>query len=198
MKERPIRFSTPMVRALLDDKKTQTRRMIARQPVDGWTFDVPPQFGRVTSRHPKKGLFGAFIRHGVYMDFPSFDLVPCPYGMPGDRLWVREAWRTTGDDGRADDMPPRDLQAHPVWFEADGRAPVDLCVGKYRPSMFMPRWASHIALTVTSVRLERLQSINDTDAKFEGTAQKMPEWWSGAEGQAATSPSAAFALLGTV
>lgn len=83
---------------------------------------------------------------------------------------MREAWRTTGDDGRCDDMPPRELQPHEIWYEADGLAPHDLCVGKYRPSMFMPRWASRITLEVTGVRVERLQEISEADAISEGAA----------------------------
>lgn len=92
------------------------------------------------------------------------------YGGPGDRLWVREAWRTTGCGGRADDMPPRDLQPHPVWYVADGTAPVDECCGKVRPGMFMPRWASRITLNVTGVRVERLKTISHADAVAEGMA----------------------------
>jgi hypothetical protein len=76
--------------------------------------------------------------------------------------------RTTGDGGRVDDMPPRDLQPHSVWYEADGAAPADECVGKYRPGMFMPRWASRVTLEVADVRVVRLQSISYEDAIAEG------------------------------
>jgi hypothetical protein len=86
----------------------------------------------------------------------------------GINLWVREAWRTTGDDGRADYLPPRDIQKHDVWHEADGEAHWRTLVGKLRPSMFMPRWASRITLDVTGVRVERLQDISAADALAEG------------------------------
>lgn len=83
---------------------------------------------------------------------------------PGQRLWVREAWRS----GRLTDrFPPREMTLHPVWYEADGPAP-DACNGKLRPGMFMPRWASRITLEVTGVRVERLQSISHEDAWDEG------------------------------
>jgi len=88
----------------------------------------------------------------------------CPYGQPGDRLWVREAWRS----GRlADPFPPRDMTPHVVWYEADGAAP-EATNGKLRPSMFMPRWASRIELEIVSVRVERLNDCSEADAKAEG------------------------------
>jgi len=163
-KERPILFSAPMVRALLDGSKTQTRRVVKPQPAKGWAFEVPPVLGRITSPHPKKGRFGAFICHGVGTSLPLADLIPCPYGQPGDRLWVREAWRTyRGNDA----TPPGDLTtAHRIWYEADDRC--NAAAGKLRPSMFMPRWASRITLEITSVRVERLQDINRGDAMAEG------------------------------
>ena len=142
MKERPILFSGPMIRALLDDSKTQTRRALK-------------------------------MPHGLWETSHSGELVPipvhCHYGQPGGRLWVREAWRTTGDGGRCNDMPPRELQPHPIWYEAAGKAPADECVGKYRPPMFMPRWASRILLEITEVRVERLQDISEADALAEGS-----------------------------
>ncbi len=88
----------------------------------------------------------------------------CPYGQPGDRLWVREAWRTVAE---ADALPPRDLnEAHRIWNEAD--APHQPGAGKLRPGMFMPRWASRITLEITAVRVERLQDISREDAMAEG------------------------------
>ncbi|EIF30912.1 hypothetical protein BCh11DRAFT_06424 [Burkholderia sp. Ch1-1] len=153
MKERPILFSGAMVLAMLDGSKTQTRRVVRDQA----TLDV---------------AYSPIVNGGVVFNYSGTDrLMQCPHGVPGDRLWVREAWRTTGDDGRADDMPPRDLQPHTVWYEADGAAPADECVGKYRPPMFMPRWASRITLEVTGVRVERLQDINEADAQAEGVSR---------------------------
>jgi hypothetical protein len=94
MKERPILFSAPMVRALQEGRKTQTRR-IANIPL-GWAPEDPPELGRITSPHPKKGRFGVFARRGLGTDFPEADLIPCPYGQPGDRLWVKETFYAFG------------------------------------------------------------------------------------------------------
>lgn len=147
MKERPIPFNGAMVRALLRDvdPKTQTRRVVRGAALE-WlcSANFTPE----------------------YVALPENSL--SPFGYAGDRLWVREAWRTTGDGGRADDMPPRDLQPHRVWYEADGVAPADECVGKYRPGMFMPHWASRLTLEVTGVRVERLQDVSEADAIAEG------------------------------
>ena len=92
----------------------------------------------------------------------------CLYGQPGDRIWVRETWRSTGDGGRADYMAPRNLQPHQVWYDADGAAPASECTGKTRTSIHMPRWASRILLEIVSVRVERLQDISDADTVAEG------------------------------
>lgn len=152
MKERQIPFSGPMVRALLDDRKEQTRRVVT-----GFALK----------------LLGPDCFTPEYVAAPENS--NSPYGFAGDRLWVREAWRTTGDGGRCDDMPPRDLQPHTVWYEAAGTAPADECVGKYRPGMFMPRWASRITLEVTAVRIERLQDISEADAIAEGIVPTWPD-----------------------
>lgn len=150
MKERPILFSAPMVRALLAGTKTQTRRIA--KPV----------------RHPDWGNLyspGALVRehepmHVIYR--------ACPYGQPGDRLWVRETFRRDLDrmnrckvvEYRADDAV---LLASP----GPGGA-FDFPDLGWRPSIHMPRWASRITLEITGVRVERLQDISDADAVAEG------------------------------
>lgn len=147
MTERPILFSAPMVRAILDGTKTQTRR-IAKKMV----------------RHPDLGNLytpGALVLEGE----PQHVIErACPYGRPGDRLWVREAWRVIN---LADVFAPREITAADrIWFEADG--PHEPPAGRYRPGMFMPRWASRITLEITGVRVERLQEISRADAQAEG------------------------------
>ena len=88
----------------------------------------------------------------------------CPYGLPGDRLFVREAFRLCQE---ADDVSPRDSDpGYRVWYEAD--KPHQLGAGRLRPSIHMPRWASRITLEVTGVRVERLQDISEADARAEG------------------------------
>ena len=87
----------------------------------------------------------------------------CPYGQPGDRLWVREAWATHAcfDNVRAGALTTRSLH-----YQADGK----IKTGRNRAAMHMPRWASRITLEVTGVRVERLQDISEADALAEGIA----------------------------
>lgn len=162
MKERPILFSAPMVRALLAGTKTQTRRVLKQATGPSLSVGIEDEPGVAEL----SWLWGDGPGHDVH---ETIKKVRCLYGVPGDRLWVREAWRSTGDGGRCNSMPPRDMQPHDVWYEADGLPPVDECAGKLRPSMFMPRWASRILLEVTEVRVDRLQDISDADAQAEGT-----------------------------
>lgn len=100
--------------------------------------------------------------------------VGCPYGVPGDRLWVREAWAT---HACFDHIPPRDLTARSIHYQADGQ----IKTGKNRPGMFMPRWASRITLEVTAVRVELLQAISEADAIAEGIdrGENFPGWYRG-------------------
>ncbi len=140
MTERPILFSAPMVRALLAGTKTQTRRV-----VKGWPLE--------------------WLKPGMFT--PEYVALPengaCPYGQPGDRLWVREAWTTHAcfDHIRAGELTTRSLH-----YQADGR----IQTGRNRAAMHMPRWASRITLEVTGVRVERLQDISEADAQAEGCA----------------------------
>jgi hypothetical protein len=154
-RERPVLFSAPMVRALRDGTKTQTRRAVKGWPLE-WL--LPP------------------IRFSPeYVALPESQA--CPYGQPGDRLWVREAWRT---DPQFDYLPPRDLDSAvaPVQYEAGPHA--DVLGGKLRPSMFMPRWACRLVLTLESVRVERLNDISEADALAEGVT---PKWEPGCSGR---------------
>lgn len=144
MKERPILFSGPMVRAILEGRKTMTRRVVKLRH----GADVVVVNGQVWKP--------ARVDYAGYVD--------CPYGHPGDRLWVRESWRTVKE---ADDIAPRDLNAaHRYWYEAD--APHQIGFGKCRPSIHMPRIASRILLEIAAVRVERLHDITEADAQAEG------------------------------
>lgn len=163
MKERPILFSAPMVRAILDGRKTQTRRIMKSQP---YTLRVEG--------------FGYPTKAGGFVSLQSEHcLNECPYGKPGDRLWVREThyaygyWTKhyCGEKGKD------------VWHFNDKTLP-----GKYRferpadtlrrsagaigwfkrPAIFMPRAASRILLEITDVRVQRLQDISEEDARAEG------------------------------
>lgn len=152
MKERPIIMSGPNIRPILDGIKTQTRRVVKAQPPTGWDrhcwYDYPI-YGWTSRPRPSD----------QWHTLKSF------YGKEGDRLWVKEAWRTLPD---ADSIPPRDLMNVEPYthYEADGSSSVGM--GKLRPSIFMPRWASRILLEITEIRVERLQDISEEDAREEG------------------------------
>lgn len=147
-----------MVRAILDGTKTQTRRvvrpapmMVTDNPMVSWAGDA-------------KLLLRQLQQIGRN----------CPYGQPGDRLWVREAWHA---DHQYDSLPPRDIPAgFAVLWAADKRVckfPL-MTPGKLRPSMFMRRLASRLLLEITDVRIERLQDINEADAQAEGARECDP------------------------
>ncbi|AJP74455.1 hypothetical protein TS85_11500 [Sphingomonas hengshuiensis] len=159
-RDRPIIFSAAMVRALLDGRKTQTRRLVHPVLKEG----VNPHFSGLRA-HRHAGL--DWMIHGSEEASAPFRV---PYSSD-DRLYVREHWKTSiGNNGVA----PRDLdQNTPVLYLADssehGRCPVGV-PGKHRQGMHMPRWASRLTLIVEDVRVERLQSIREADAIAEGLA----------------------------
>lgn len=158
MTERPILFSAPMVRALLDGSKTQTRRIMKVQPIRSGNFwEV---FGAGWSDRITK--VPAVSGHSLASK--------CPFGKVGDQLWVRETWRT---DDSLDSKAPSTFSSWPVKYEADGKVLTHGAFhgntkGKTRTSIHMPRWASRITLEITSIHIERLQDIGDEDAKAEG------------------------------
>lgn len=165
MKERPILFSAPMVRAILEERKTQTRRVVNPQPEPvafAWRFK------------------GRDIGEKIW---PQEVLQFCPYGQVGDRLWVREAFAAF--------VPLPDVQyyktgirkfepingggfsaAREVVYRADGddvTRPHPLnATSRWKPSIHMPRWASRLTLEITEIRVERLQEITDKEAIAEG------------------------------
>lgn len=171
MTERPILFSASMVRAILDGSKTQTRRVVRKQFVDdAIVAEVPattPEGWQVSGH---SGLW--WDDAGGCYD----DAVRCPYGMPGDRLWVRETWglHAYGDDsdwlkGSCTDL---DLDDHLITYRADWGPMQESC--HWRPSIHMPRRASRITLEITRVRVERLQEISEADARAEGARECDP------------------------
>lgn len=182
MKERPILFTGPMVRAILDGRKTVTRRVMK-----------PKQAGRIAGA-AGSGMAMEYL--GIDNDgCECFSTLKCPYGQPGDRLWVRETWHV----GKPHDKTaPADILA-PLLAEGRGITvlytaggwqsvgpagreepiypddqPLPDWAGKGRPSIHMPRWASRILLEVTAVRVERLQDISEDQAEAEGTQGCVP------------------------
>lgn len=159
MTERPILFSAPMVRALLAGTKTQTRRVAIKtsQPHNVYPCDFDATECKIEIENQHSGQ-----RHWL----------ACPYGQPGDRLWVREnGWE------RPERTPKMMREGADTWaryyYDADGITQADAedfkrWGFKRRPSIHMPRWASRITLEITSVRVERLQNISRGDAMGEG------------------------------
>ncbi len=159
MRDLPILFKGRLVRAILGGHKTQTRR-IAKPPKDFAIVGVNPDGWPIIATGGGGGFRG--VRTEV--------LDRSPYGVPGDRLWVREAFRLRADQ---DDKPPRDdWWKSGAWYAADGPGSLPSgCAGgagKLRPSIHMPRWASRINLNVVGVRVEPLQDISDSDVLAEG------------------------------
>lgn len=185
MKERPILFAGDMVRAILDGRKTQTRRAVKSKR------GCPIDFIGGVGMENDPTCWGFEDGDGEWWALQGNEQcrqIPCPYGQPGDRLWVRETWtpgyfhNADADDGpqvsiiyRADsaDMtlaaPSYELAEE--WersYAEDG--PDD---PRWRPSIHMPRWASRILLEIVSVRVERLQGISESDAWNEGVQEWM-------------------------
>ena len=157
-KERPILFSGPMVRAILGGHKTQTRRVI-RLPLG---YEHNEVYGY-------EGVYGGL--HALACDPGPSRAIRCPHGEPKDLLWVREAHGiATGHmyDGAAAVRYFADGSIRSVADERSNASRRSLSMSKSRPSIHMPRWASRILLEVTDVRVERLQSISEEDARAEG------------------------------
>lgn len=167
MTRQAIIFSGDSVRAILDGKKTQTRRVI--------------QWPRAASFHGRRAMPDkSFVNTGVagegnlYLsaaygggDYPPDEVIIqrvfSPYGYAGEKLWVRETWY--------DDFQNGAQEIAGIYYRADGEAREqfeDLEGFAWRPSIFMPRWASRITIEITGVRVERLQAITEEDAKAEG------------------------------
>lgn len=146
------------VRAILDERKTQTRRVVKLN----------------ASGHVKE--IGGNRRW--HRDDPEAALA-CPYGQPGDRLWVREAWAQRLDLDHLNGTQLYEFGVRQAWYWADGpgkccRTGCNGAAGRVRAARFMPRWASRIDLEVTGVRVERVQEISRDDAIEEGIARVDP------------------------
>lgn len=158
MRERPILMSGPLVRAIIEGRKSMTRRPV-KVDLDGPDLEL--------TASPRGAWVPTAKRGGLYR-------VPCPYGAPGDALWCRETWQQVpptplrdwpgiGDRNRG---PSRWNPACCIIWRADGEMP-----GKerWRSGIHMPRWASRLTLDVIAVRVERLWDITEEDAINEGT-----------------------------
>lgn len=190
MKERPILFNGEMVRKILAGKKTQTRRLngLNKKPICSIEY--------------VESMDGWYTK---YCEDSDWEVIHCPYGKPGDRLWVRETWRPwSWHEGEPIGIQFKaDMKHQEVWTDCDevkqieweerlwiqitdeldekgikpdeygyyhfeGDPPLN-----WRPSIFMPRWASRITLEITEVRIERLQEISLADINAEGTSDTL-------------------------
>ncbi|API52911.1 hypothetical protein BMW22_15930 [Rhizobium leguminosarum] len=161
MADRPILFSAPMVLALLADTKTQTRRVMKPQPFESGYFDGDVELTVIPANDqwPKAFRFNAEAVGGDAILGEIFE----PRISEGDRLWVRETLKADSND----------QAARWITYGADGAVtPHGLVRWDWKrdsiPSIHMPRWASRLTLTVTDVRVERLQDISEADAQAEG------------------------------
>jgi len=190
MKERPILFNTDMVKAILDGRKTQTRRPVKKEVTEyiehmagsndeGTEFDfLQLEYGQVKLDNGKIEAPQWLI---VCSEYPEEGVIPIgqQFGAVGDRLWVRETWQgplvNQEDEGAF--MVDREGFQNPKYcsYKASG----DSCefydielgelVCRWKPSIHMPRWVCRLELEITNVRLERVQDITEDDAKAEGT-----------------------------
>lgn len=192
MAEHPILFKPEMARAIRDGRKTQTRRVCKKQPhaireIGGqWDHGFwqcnDEEFDHTDRQwKPCEPYWSWWVRHRDGRFYEQHKLGKCPYGQPGDVLWVKEAWRLfdpysidyrasptldgstfkglrylVGKPAGIDELIARD--------ETNGRDPM-----RWRAAMYMPRWACRLRLEVVSVRVERVQDLDNTDILCEGT-----------------------------
>lgn len=184
---KPILFSAPMARAILEGRKTQTRRVV-KDDLRSWeTIPCGRCNGSGAVQMGSTGPNHCGACGGCGIDSPP-NVDACPYGKPGDLLWLKESWRTLEC---YDNLPPRDVPVgSPIWYEAtNGPFEPEYGFGKLRPSIFMPRWASRITLRITSVRIERLNEISEDDAIAEGVEINPAYTGIGMDGSPIESPT---------
>ncbi len=191
IKSRPILFSAPMVNAILNGRKVQTRRIMKTQP-----RDYKPGPNVHAPRH-EKAYFDSYCNGPKTEQNPrrmsqnwcwwtpddrqGADWIKCPYGVPGDRLWVRETFYIDNVNYIGKPLIGLAPVSDGLYYRADGdccdQIPECQCaspeVGKpaWRPSIFMPRWASRLELEITAIRAGRLQDISEADAIAEGSRE---------------------------
>lgn len=164
MKEIPILFSTPMVKAILEGRKTQTRRILKKQPPPGYERHCwynAPRYGFTHDPAPSD----------------NWHTIKSPFGKIGDILWVRETWQAEG-------MPIAPEGDHDELIYRYKATEKEDLLSKWRPSIFMPKNAARIWLQVIDIRVERLQDISENDATAEGIKVingKYKNYWDSAD-----------------
>ncbi len=145
MKEKPIIFNSEMIRAILDDRKTQTRRIVKPQPSK--------------ENHISWGISERPFWYEMHRSFVVQE-IKCPYGKLGDRLWVRESFGYDAVIVKGAGNKNIKYKVSASGFELENY--------KWKPSIHMPRWASRITLEITDIRVERLREISLDDINSEG------------------------------
>jgi hypothetical protein len=181
VRERPILFSGPMVRAILDGRKSQTRRVIKGAPHEERQLEavmVRDEACFIERAHVGTPQETCHYRYGGEGEQPA---IACPYGAPGDKLWVRETWGLNHYEYERAPIPkvrPPDLEDQYLAYQAtedDSEVRNEL---RWRPSIHMPRWMSRLTLEIAEVRAERLLACSENDAKAEGLEWTTPGMWS--------------------
>lgn len=181
MKDHPLLFSAPMVRANLDGRKTNTRRILKPQPPEWATFCQQPTMLNVLHEWVPSGLWTwSEIEQDPPRELRRWPLDAegehywlKPRFSVGDRLWVREAWAPLSALTHNDPGPQ--ALADRGFYRADNGT-VEGEISRWRPSIHMPRWASRLTLIVTGVKIERLQDISEDDAIAEGVERDSDGW----------------------
>lgn len=173
MKDHLINLRAWEAAALNEGRATALVRVCKPQPVRGFAPESPPVLGRITSPHPKRGRFGVFLRRGLDTGFPEFDLLPCPFGAPGDVILGRETWGLCAffDDtdwcgfSIANESEDTIRTNFRVEYASDfGSA--EECA--WRSPVTMPRWAIRARHTNAGVRCMRVQELTEQDARDLG------------------------------
>ncbi len=200
MKETGLMFKEPLVRAILEGRKTQTRRVVKPQPAPGQGMVNAAYCGRPD----------LFLRDGPCDETDPARLWRCPMGQPGDRIYVRETWSPDPPcdgtwcytswagcrQGQIEGVPERFRTPEHCMYAASTNTDM-----VWTPSVHMPKWAARIWLEITGVRVERLQQITDADCWAEGAiTEARPDQFSvhsviATDGKAYLSPRGAFSSL---
>lgn len=174
-KEHPILFSGPMVRAILEGRKTQTRRVLKTQPLEILDHAQGSKLVHVTRKWNGRKVWFALTRRDPNQGI-AFG---CSYGEVGSCLWVRETWKLHKSNPNGLTVAKYAVcDGELYWRVPDNAALKAMGYPKpslrLRPSIHMPRWASRITLEITDIRIERLQAISEADARSEGIAEPLP------------------------
>lgn len=172
MKEHPILFSTEMIKAILEGRKTMTRRIMKIQPpvnIESTIYQFATNRTGISDKdygkHHWLGLSSKNFCSVLDSGQPYFK---CPYGKLGDMLWVRESFAVIGNEVVRDESSGAIIEETPQYVFRGEKQPHIERLYKWKPPIYMPKAAARIWLEITGIRVERLQDISEEDAKVEG------------------------------